>query len=446
MCGFFTNFAPLDHSSGKCMLSTEERIHIQLLMQQEIVPAIGCTEPISVALCTAKACQVLQKKPGKIEAFLSANVVKNAMGVGIPGTGMIGLPIAIALGALTGNPENGLELLKDVTPEDVENGKRFIDEGRIHIHLRPDIPDKLYIEIRCSEEIDSSMAVIRGSHTRFSHIERNGEILLNENETVVGDSCERDALSLTFRDIFDYASESPVEELRFILDGARMNKKAAEEALTQSYGHNVARSMTKRLGKHLFGDNLHSRMVISTAGACDVRMDGAMVPVMSNSGSGNQGIAATMPILTYAENEQCSEEQLIRALTLSGLLIIYMKQPLGKLSALCGCVVASTGSSCGITYLMGGSYEQIVFAAKNMIANITGMICDGAKPSCALKIASSVSSATLSAVMAMENEVVSSQEGIIDEDIDQTINNLAMIGNSGMLETDRLVLEIMTSK
>ena len=187
-------------------------------------------------------------------------------------------------------------------------------------------------------------------------------------------------------------------------------------------------------------------MVASTAGACDVRMAGALIPVMSNSGSGNQGIAATMPVLTYAEQMKSSEEELIRALILSNLMMIYIKQHIGRLSALCGCVVASTGASCGITYLMGGSYAQITFATKNMIANITGMICDGAKPSCALKIASGVSTASLSALMAIENEVVTSQEGIIDDDVDQTIRNLAIIGTEGMVETDKIVLEILTQK
>ncbi|MBF6627386.1 MAG: serine dehydratase subunit alpha family protein [Proteiniphilum sp.] len=430
------------------MLPAEERNQIKKLMQQEIIPAIGCTEPISVALCTARACEVLAKRPVKIDVYLSANVIKNAMSVGIPGTGMMGLPISIALGALSGKPENGLELLKNITPEDVVNGKRFIDEGAVQIHLHSEISDKLYIEVQCCAGEDSSRVVIRGGHTHFSTIERNGELLYHDKDAdaVTEDVKEQANRPLTFQTILDYACESPVNELSYILEAAEMNKKVSEESLLHSYGHNVARSMKNLNGRHIFGDNLHSRMVISTAGACDVRMDGSMMPVMSNSGSGNQGIAASMPIFTYAENEQVSEEKLVRALTLSGLLVIYMKQHLGILSAMCGCVVASTGSSCGITYLMGGSNQQIIFAAKNMIANITGMICDGAKPGCALKIASSVSTATLSAVMAMENEVVSSLEGIIDEDIDKTIRNMSLIGNGGMQETDRLVLDIMTTK
>ena len=426
------------------MLSFTERSRIKSLMQREIVPAIGCTEPIAVALCTAKATEVLGKKPEKIDVFLSANVIKNAMGVGIPGTGMIGLPIAIALGALIGKSEYELEALKDLTPESVEQGKQFITEERVEVKLKSDVSDKLYIEVHCFAENQSSLAIIRGSHTTFSRIEKNGEVLLNREVSEQEES--DDEIKLTFRMIYDYATQAPLDELDYILDAAIMNKKASEEAKQGTYGHDVAKNLSSKAGMTLFGDNLHSRMVASTAGACDVRMAGAMVPVMSNSGSGNQGIAATMPVVTYAENTDCSREQLIRALTLSSLTIIYIKQHLGRLSALCGCVVASTGSGCAITYLMGGSYEQVNFAAKNMIANITGMICDGAKPGCALKVASGVSTATLSALMAIENKVVTSQEGIIDEDIDNTIRNLGIIGKQGMAETDRIVLDIMTKK
>ncbi|HBU46024.1 MAG TPA: hypothetical protein DEB36_09710, partial [Porphyromonadaceae bacterium] len=225
-----------------------------------------------------------------------------------------------------------------------------------------------------------------------------------------------------------------------------MNREASLQSQKQSYGHNVAKSLTGDRGKALFGENPHSRMISATAGACDARMDGALIPVMSNSGSGNQGVAATLPVLTYAEDAGCDEESLIRSLILSNLSVIYIKQYLGRLSALCGCVVASAGSSCGITYLMGGNYRQVTFAIKNMIANITGMICDGAKPSCALKIASGTSTAMLSALMAIENRVVTSQEGIVNEDVDKTIQNLAIIGNQGMAETDRIVLQVMTHK
>lgn len=428
------------------MLSIDQISRIQRLMRKEIVPSVGCTEPVAVALCAAMACKTLGKQAEKIEVLLSANVLKNALGVGIPGTGMTGLPIAIALGAMIGNPDEELELLKHVTPEQVRQGKKFIEEGRIKIGLQSKITDKLYIRVECRAGEESAVTVISGSHNRFTYIEKNGTVLFDEPTTGVNEDTAESDIRLNFRMVYQYAVESPLEELSFILEAARMNRNASLEAMLCNYGHNVGGSLKNKSGLRIFGDNLHTRMIISTAGACDMRMDGGVVPVMSNSGSGNQGIAATMPILTYAENESCSDEQLIRALTMSSLLIIYIKQQLGKLSALCGCVVASTGSSCGITYLMGGNYEQIVFAAKNMIANITGMICDGAKPGCALKIASGVSTAALSAVMAIENEVVSSLEGIVDEDIDRTIENLASIGKQGMQETDQLVLEIMLNK
>lgn len=426
------------------MLPAEERLQIRSLMQQEIIPAIGCTEPIAVSLCTAKTTEVLGERPETIEVLLSANVLKNAMGVGIPGTGMHGLPIAIALGTLIGKSEYALEVLKDLTPADVENGKQFIAEKRITVRLKESITDKLYIEVICHKGTRSARAIIHGSHTSFSYIEKNGEVLLNNQSTEKAESV--DTVRLSFKKIYTYATESPREELAFILDGAEMNKKAAKASRDGRFGHNVSKNLLGERGKNLFGDNLHSRMVASTAAACDVRMAGAMVPVMSNSGSGNQGVAATLPVLTYAENMDCTAEQLTRALVLSNLSMIYIKQHIGRLSALCGCVVASTGASCGITYLMGGSYNQVTYAAKNMIANITGMICDGAKPSCALKIASGVSTATLSALMAMENGVVTAQEGIIDEDIDKTIRNLGLIGTRGMNETDRIVLDILTNK
>ena len=430
------------------MLTPDERKDIRALMQREIIPAIGCTEPISVSLCVAKATEVLGAMPDRIEVYLSANVLKNAMGVGIPGTGMIGLPIAVALGAQIGKSEYELEVLRDLIPDDVERGKKYISEDRIKIELKNDIEDKLYIEVICFLEGRSSRSIIRGTHTQFTHIEKDGEPLLikdtqtEEEDSLLGASDD----SLTFRKVYDFATKSPIDELRFILEAAKMNQEASRLSQRNNYGHNVAKSIISERGRAMFGNNLHSKMISSTAGACDARMDGALIPVMSNSGSGNQGVAATLPVLTYAEEIGSDEESLIRALIISHLSVIYIKQYMGRLSALCGCVMASTGSSCGITYLMGGTYENVVYAAKNMITNITGMICDGAKPSCALKIASGVSTASLSALMAIEDKVVTSQEGIIDEDIDKTIRNLALIGKSGMLETDKIVLDIMTSK
>jgi len=427
------------------MITKTERKRIIDLIHQEVVPAIGCTEPIAVALCVAKATETLGIKPEKINVLLSANILKNAMGVGIPGTGMIGLPIAIALGALIGKSEYQLEVLKDSTPDVVEEGKRFIEEKRIHISLKENIEEKLYIEVCCEAGDDKATAVIAGGHTTFIYIERNGEVLFQKQHTA---SCEKEeeCLELTLRKVYDFALNTPLDEISFILETARLNKAAAERSFEGNYGHGLGKMLRGTYEHKVMGDSVFSHILSYTSGACDARMAGAMIPVMSNSGSGNQGISATLPVLVFAEENDKSEEELIRALMLSHLTVIYIKQSLGRLSALCGCVVAATGSSCGITWLMGGTYDQVSYAVQNMIANLTGMICDGAKPSCALKVTTGVSTAVLSAIMAMENRCVTSVEGIIDEDVDQSIRNLTKIGSKGMNETDKLVLEIMTGK
>lgn len=427
------------------MINDAERQQIIALVKREVVPAIGCTEPIAVALCVAKAAETLGVKPEKISVWLSANILKNAMGVGIPGTGMIGLPIAIALGALIGKSEYQLEVLKDSVPEAVEAGKRFIDEKRISIALKPNIDEKLYIEVCCEAGSDRSTAIIAGGHTSFVYVSHNDDVLLDK-QTVSAEEEENAVPDLTLRKVYDFAMTAPLDEIRFILDTARLNKAAAEQSFTGNYGHGLGKMLRGTYEHKVMGDSVFSHILSYTSGACDARMAGAMIPVMSNSGSGNQGISATLPVVVYAEENGKSEEELIRALMLSHLTVIYIKESLGRLSALCGCVVAATGSSCGITWLMGGTYEQITYAVQNMIANLTGMICDGAKPSCALKVTTGVSTAVLSAIMAMENRCVTSVEGIIDQDVDQSIRNLTRIGSQGMNETDKLVLDIMTNK
>ena len=422
-----------------------ERNQIIDLVRREVIPAIGCTEPIAVALCVAKAVETLGTKPENIKVFLSANILKNAMGVGIPGTGMIGLPIAVALGAIIGKSEYQLEVLKDSTPEAVKLGKQYINEKRVCISLKEGIAEKLYIEVLCEAEGKVATAIIAGGHTTFIYIARGEEILLDK-QLVGTEEQDEKSLDLNLKKVYDFALTVPLEEIRFILETARLNKAAAESSFQGDYGHALGKVLRGRYEHQIMGDSVFSHILSYTSAACDARMAGAMIPVMSNSGSGNQGISATLPVLIFAEENGKSEEELIRALMLSHLTVIYIKQSLGRLSALCGCVVAATGSSCGITWLMGGNYEQVAYAVQNMIANLTGMICDGAKPSCSLKVTTGVSTAVLSAVMAMENRCVTSVEGIIDEDVDQSIRNLTRIGSQSMNETDRVVLDIMTHK
>lgn len=454
-------------------MTPSERTSIIALIKQEVIPAIGCTEPIAVALCVAKATEILGCKPHRIEAHLSANILKNAMGVGIPGTGMIGLPIAIALGALIGKSEYGLEVLKECTPDAVEAGKRMIADEAISIKLKEGITEKLYIEITAfgattaasgatttttgattaasgattaSSCPQIATAIIAGGHTNFIYLSHNGEILL---DAPLKSTAEQNGnkTALTLKKVYDFATTAPLDEIEFILEAQRLNKAAAETSFKGRYGHQLGRTLKESTREmSILGNNTFSKILSYTTAACDARMAGVMVPVMSNSGSGNQGITATLPITIYAEENNKSREELIRALTLSHLTVIYIKQSLGRLSALCGCVVAATGSSCGITYLMGGGYNQISFAVQNMIATLTGMVCDGAKPSCSLKIASGVSTSLLSAILAMEEQCVSSVEGIIDNDVDKSILNLTRIGSESMNETDHAVLDIMTHK
>ena len=419
------------------MLNKEIRNQIIALVHQEVVPAIGCTEPMCVALCTAKATEQLGCRPERIEARLSANILKNAMSVGIPGTGMIGLPIAIALGALIGKSEYQLEVLKDLTPEALEEGKRFVAEDRIDIKLKEGVCDKLYVEMTVFAGDKKETAIIAGSHTHFV----TDASAVQHSATV-----KDDGIALNMQLVWDFSTTAPLEEIQFIEEARKLNMNAARESLKGNYGHNLGKTIDRPLAKGIFGNSIYSHIISRTASACDARMGGAMIPVMSNSGSGNQGICATNPVCVYAKENENTEEELIRALMLSHLTAIYIKQSLGKLSALCGCVVASIGSSCGITYLMGGDYARICASVKNMIANRTGMICDGAKPSCSLKITSGVSTALLSSLLAMEGKCVSSGEGIVDNSVDKSIRNLTNIGADAMCKTDDMVLNIMTHK
>ena len=423
------------------MITNEEKQEILNLLHKQVVPAIGCTEPMAVALCVAKAVEVLRNKlgkernylPQKITLHLSANILKNAMGVGIPGTGgMIGLPIAVALGAVGGKSCLELEVLRDCTEEDLVAAKQYIKEKRIEINLEENDPDKLFIHVCAEAEGEKSEATIKGSHTHFA--EKGEETKQSEEENHEG--------NLTLHKVYEFATTMPLDDIRFILEAKRLNEEAAQEGLRENYGHQLGKTMCSPLGRGIMGDNIFAKVLSVTSCACDARMAGAKIPVMSNSGSGNQGICATMPVVVFARENHNTEEELIRALILSHLTAIYIKQSLGRLSALCGCVVASTGSSVGITYLMGGNFEQISFSVKNMIANLTGMICDGAKPSCALKLTTGVSTAVLSAMLAIQNNHVTSAEGIIDDDVDRSIH----IGSKGMDETDRFVLDIMTHK
>ena len=441
-------------------MATISNSQLLQLLRSEVIPAIGCTEPIAVALCAARAKELLGAEPDKITVYLSKNVYKNALAVGIPNTGMTGLPIAIALGATVGKSEYMLEVLRDATPEAVAYAKQYMLRVPATINVDYDAPSLLYIHVEVANGDCTAQATIIDEHTNFVTSP------ISNIQSPISNSEASDSSALSLRRVYDFAMEVDTSELSFLLEGAQMNTAAAETSFAEQYGHGLGRLLrpisnseasnspqgvqypigSTPSAQSLFGNTLFTKIISYTCGACDARMSGAMVQVMSNSGSGNQGISCSIPVYLYAKENQCNEEQTLRALALSNLTVIYIKQSLGRLSALCGCVVAATGSAAGITYLMGGNYEEITYAIKNMIANISGMICDGAKPGCALKVTSGVATAIFSAYLAMQHSYADSTEGIVEDDIDRTIRNLTRIGHDGMKVTDDLILDIMTHK
>lgn len=426
-------------------LSLSERQSILALLRKEVVPALGCTEPIAVALAAARAAETLGRTPERLYVEVSPNLLKNGMGVVVPGTGECGLGVAAAAGALAGKSSLGLECLRDLDPQQAQQACAMAASDAVELAL-PDNDILLYCAVTASAGSATARAELRDSHDNITRVWKDGVQIFGQDEAGAAAGQGEDDWPLSLARVYDFAMHAPLEELSFILEAARMNRSVAEEGLRKEYGLGVGRSMEDRIHRNILSDDMATFAIKLTAAAADARMAGVQMAVMSNSGSGNQGIAATLPVVVYAEDNCKSEEELIRALTLSHLTAIYIKQNLGKLSALCGCVVAATGSSCGITYLMGGGYDQVADAVQNMIANLTGMICDGAKPSCALKVTSGVATAVFSAILAMEGKCVSSVEGIIENDVDLSIRNLTQIGSKGMNETDKMVLDIMTHK
>lgn len=435
------------------------------LIRQEVKPALGCTEPIAVALAVAKAVEIISdncsccdkawrlKAALRIDVAVSGNILKNGMGVGIPGTGMVGLPVAAALGAVCGDSSKGLEVLSGLTPRAVERAKELVAQGCIHICVA-DTPHLLYVKATvavedgtvASAEVDPhAYAVIEDDHDRIVETSFADRILMSSESAAAAQDRQQGKYDLTVRDIWDFACTAPFEDISFILGDRELNLALAMEGLREDYGLKVGKTIRKNQ-KEVFGDDFMSYAMGLTAAASDARMAGSTLPAMSNSGSGNQGITVSMPVIAYALKYKVDDKKLARALILSNLVAIHIKHYLGKLSALCGCVVASTGSACGIVYLQGGTYEQVCAAIKNMAGNITGMVCDGAKVGCAMKVASGVSCAVQSAVLALSGTCIPSTDGIIEDDVEKTIQNIGAIGSAGMKVTDRMILDIMLCK
>ena len=437
---------------------TPRQSEIIELIRKEVKPALGCTEPIAVALAVAKAMEIIEASAPCDEGWrysdcyslkveVSGNILKNGMGVGIPGTGMVGLHIASALGAVCGKSSYGLEVLHDLDEKSISQAKRMVAAGRVTVGIA-DTTLKLYVKATVSDDNgNSSYAVIENDHDNIVETCFGDKILVSSRKAeVCSDQKSTLDYRLTVKEIFDFASTVAYEDIAFILESRTLNLALAEEGMRGSYGLRVGKAISSSANKEVFGGDFLSFAMAMTAAASDARMAGCTLAAMSNSGSGNQGITVTMPVIAYSIKYGTDDERLARALVLSHLIAIHIKGYLGKLSALCGCVIASTGSACGLVYLRGGDYEQVCSAIKNMIGNITGMVCDGAKVGCAMKVASGVSCALQSAVLAREGMCISEHDGIIEKDIEKTIQNLGRIGSVGMQNTDNMILDIMVCK
>lgn len=439
---------------------TARQAEIIELIRKEVKPALGCTEPIAVALAVAKAMEIIEEKCDytgsdwrmqedyTLDIEVSGNILKNGMGVGIPGTGMVGLHIASALGAVCGKSKYGLEVLSDLDPASISQARKMVEEDVVKIGLA-ETDQKLYVKASVLSDGHKASAVIAGDHDNIIETSFDDEVLTSSQKKSDGEVKESKSTldyKLTVKEIYEFASTVAYEDIEFILESRTLNLALAQEGLKGTYGLKVGYAIGLSENKEVFGGDFLCYAMSLTAAASDARMAGCTLAAMSNSGSGNQGITVTMPVIAYSLRYGTSDEELARALVLSHLIAIHIKGYLGKLSALCGCVIASTGSACGLVYLRGGDYEQICAAIKNMIGNITGMVCDGAKVGCAMKVASGVSSALQSAVLAREGICISEHDGIIEKDIEKTVQNLGRIGSIGMQNTDNMILDIMVCK
>lgn len=414
-------------------------------LKKEVVPALGCTEPVSVALAAAIARRKLKSSPQQLAAWVSPNLMKNGMGVGIPGTGMVGLPIAAAMGALIGDPDAGLEVLKNVQPTDVKAACDWLASGGVSIDVaKTALP--LYAKVQLSDGEQSVAVTIANAHTQVVQIEENGLTTYLAEFHEAKTASESPFMGAEVKDIVDFAWFAPLDELEFMQQAQDLNDALSQEGLAKDYGLQIGATFRRHQERGLLSSGLLTDVLMRTSAASDARMAGAMRPAMSNSGSGNQGIAATLPVIVVSEYTQASVEQTLRALVLSHLMAIYIKSHQQKLSALCGATTASMGAVAAMTWLLGGDLQAIEFAISNMIGDVAGVICDGAKPACAMKVSSSAGAAVKAALMAIDGIRVSEFDGIVAKDVNQSIRNLSQLANGSMTQTDSQILDIMLQK
>ena len=416
------------------------------LVKHEVLPALGCTEPISLALAAAIASKYLNKNNiNRIEAYVSPNLMKNGMGVTVPGTGMVGLPIAAAIGAIGGDAQAGLEVLKNITPNQINQAKTLLSEHKVNVQIA-DNDKAIYSEANVYTSSDHVRVCIENSHTNVILIEKNGENIFKADSKIQDESNNESIINhMSVKQIYDFATQANFEDIEFILHSAELNDALSQEGLRREYGLSIAATLHQQTKTGLLADDLLSKVIIRTTAASDARMGGATLPAMSNSGSGNQGITATMPVVVVADYLEATPEQLARALILSHTIAIYIHSKFPPLSALCAATTAAMGSAAGMAWLLGkGQYEPVDMAICNMIGDLSGIICDGASNSCAMKVSTSVSSGFKAVLMAVNRIRVN--EGIVCDSVETTINNLGAIVSNSMKVTDTQIIDIMSHK
>ncbi|MEN3802431.1 L-serine ammonia-lyase, iron-sulfur-dependent, subunit alpha [Aeromonas veronii] len=419
------------------------------IIQQVVKPALGCTEPIAAAYAAAVAARQLGCELGRLEVAVSDNLYKNSMGVYVPGTGKIGLAIAAAAGAIGGNADTGLEVLAAIQPAQVDRAQQLIDAGKVQVS-RTAAPEFIFCRVTVygtddKGEEHSAEVTLCGGHTRIVEQRRDGEVTFTADQSqggATGSIC--DGVDISIAAIYEFATQVEFEQIRFILKASELNGKLSAEGMNNPYGLEIGRTMQQNINAGLIGEDVMNRIVMMTAAASDARMGGATLPAMSNFGSGNQGIAATIPVMVIAERFAASEEQLARALIMSHLGAIYIKSHYPPLSAFCGNTVTSAAASMAMVYLAGGSFEQSCFAIQNVLSDSAGMVCDGAKASCAMKVSTSSGAAVRGFLMALNSHSVSGQ-GIVAGDVDQTIRNVGQMVKEGMSATDSTIIDIMSA-
>ena len=414
-------------------------------LKKEVVPSEGCTEPIAIAYAASIAAEYLKGEIKEVNIYLSKNVIKNALGVGIPGTGGVGIEIAAALGISIQKSYKKLTILSNFTEDELKKAKEIVDKNIINIKQK-NTNKALYIEVELLSETSKAKVIIEDTHTNVTLIECDDEIIM-DNNSEVSEDLEEDYKLFKIADIYNFAKEADFDDIKFILESAKMNEKVSEEGLKGDYGLQVGSKIIQKGNFNLFSNDASNKIIAASAAASDARMDGCAMPIMTTAGSGNQGIACSIPVAQTARLLDKSEEELARALVLSNLVTIRIKKHMGRLSPLCGAGIAgATGASCGITYLLGGDLKNINYCINNMISDLSGMICDGAKETCALKIATGTNAAIQCANLAINGISATANDGIVAKDVEETIESIETLIQNGFKNVDDTILNIMLEK